>query len=257
MSSPRFLGLKAMAAAVVKSPLAGKIVATVFNNRIPYRGLTIVTSSPVVRPKIKAAIFGRMYESAEARFLLQHLPREFDAIELGSSLGVISCLAKRKIAPRRLVCVEAHPDVIEVAKSNIHFNGLAENTVFVGKALGYDSPTLTFLSGKMSNSGRVAAASEKQEGLTVPTTTLAAILREHNIQKFSLIADIEGMEWELFEKDEGAFRNCQFILLEMHSRPGSTDPNLSPLRERILGLGFETVDSYGPVACFRRRPSSN
>lgn len=257
MSRPRFLGLKSMAAAVIKSPFAGKIIGAVFNNRIPYRGLTIATASPVVRPKIKAAIFARMYESAEVRFLLQHLPREFDAIELGSSLGVVSCLAKRKIAPRRLVCVEAHPDVIEVAKANIKLNGLAENTIFVGKALGYDSPTLTFLSGEMSNSGRVAAASEQKAGLTVPTTTLAAIQKDHGIDSFSLIADIEGMEWELFEKDQEAIKSCQFILLEMHSRIGSSDPNLAPLRDRIHGLGFETIDSYGPVACFRRRSSSN
>src|SRR3569623_274442 len=75
----------------------GLVAARVLRDRIPHRGLTIDTSSPVVTPEIKAALRMRVYESSEYRFVRRYVPTDCDVIELGGSLGVISCTIRRRI----------------------------------------------------------------------------------------------------------------------------------------------------------------
>jgi len=79
----------------------GIIAARVLGDRIPHRGLIIDTSSPVVTPNIKAALLLQGYESGEYRFVRRYVPTDCDVIELGGSLGVISCTIRRRIDPAR------------------------------------------------------------------------------------------------------------------------------------------------------------
>lgn len=63
----------------------GIVAARVLGNRIPHRGLIIDTSSPVVTPKIKAALLLQGYESGEYRFVRRYVPTDCDVIELGGN----------------------------------------------------------------------------------------------------------------------------------------------------------------------------
>jgi len=85
------LSLKIAVAKFVTARLIGELVAVAYRNKIPFRGLRFSTADPQIHPRVKASLFWGLYESAEIRFVNAYLPRSIDVVELGSSIGVVSC----------------------------------------------------------------------------------------------------------------------------------------------------------------------
>src|SRR2546423_14009346 len=105
--------LKVSMARALCHPIVGRVLGATLRNRIHAGGFGVDTSDPAIAPRVKASLFWGFYESAEIRFVRQYLRRDCDAVELGSSLGVVSCNVRRRLMPRRrLVCVEANPRLL-------------------------------------------------------------------------------------------------------------------------------------------------
>jgi len=83
--------IKVGIAKILTANLVGQVVAIAYANEIPCRGLRFSTADPQIHPGVKASLFWGLYESAEIRFVNAYLPRSIDVVELGSSIGVVSC----------------------------------------------------------------------------------------------------------------------------------------------------------------------
>lgn len=237
---------------ILANRYTGIIAAKLLRDRIPHRGLTIDTSDPVVTPEIKAALLLGGYESGEYRFVQRHLPRDVDVVELGGSLGVISCTTRRAIAPeRRMVIVEADPRLANSLRRNLALNGCETNTTVAEVAISYGGgDTVAFAMGESSVSGRIASEAPDLQTVQVPARTLSGLLDEHGITDFALISDIEGVEWQILRHDLDALARARIIIMETHdSREHGTHQQLVAT---LLDSGrFRLLDSHGPVVALQ------
>jgi FkbM family methyltransferase len=244
--------VKRLVGPILANDVTGSAAAWVLRNRIPHRGLTIDTSSPLVTPKIKASLLLRGYESGEYRFVRRYLPRDLDVVELGGSLGVISCTIRRHIAPeRRLVIVEANPALAAILRRNLDLNGCSHNATIEQVAIAYGgAPSIRFSLGASSVSGRVATE-EDTDSIEVPTTTLAALVDRHDLGTFALVSDIEGIEWSMLRNDRATIERADTIIMETHDN--AEFGRFPDLIAELSGLaGFQLVDRHGPVVVLKR-----
>ena len=258
MTQLSFIRAKIEIARLMCHPLIGRLISTIYHNRIHTNGLTIDTNLSIITPEIKASLFWGIYEKAEIRFVKQYIQRDCDVIELGSSLGVVSCqICKVLDANRKLICLEANPELIEIMKLNLHVNCLEHDVIVIDKAIDYDSSrnsiNLSFDSdhtGARISNGKVNAKHQWE----VKTITLSNLLHSYDISEYVLVCDIEGAEAQIIDKDGLSLSKCRQIILELHDttldgRDISIDDMLGTLTQR---LGFRLRDQHGPVLCLER-----
>lgn len=102
--------VKIFIAKILTLPFVGSAIAVLSKDRISYRGMIIDTQNQYLTPSTKAEIFWGIYEGAEARFIQKYLTGDLGVIELGASIGIVSCCIKKKLNGKsKLIAVEAHP----------------------------------------------------------------------------------------------------------------------------------------------------
>ncbi len=248
--------IKTALAGALCHPSVGRLLSALFQGRIPslrFGALRLDTRAPSVSPRIVAMIFWGIYESAELRFVRRYLRPDLDVLELGSSLGAVSCrIARRQQAGRKLVCVEANADLLPTLRRNVATHGRKPVEV-LNRAIGYDGPTVRLQRGPDNISGRVTrnGADDTEE---VPASTLSALLEEQGLGDYALVSDIEGAEAGFIERDAAALSHCQQVVIELHDAEGSAGPlSVDDLAALLVERhGFALRDRHGPVCVFER-----
>jgi hypothetical protein len=116
----------------------GRLIARVCHDEIPNMGCVIETGSPLVVPRVKAKLFLRGYEPVEINFVKKYLHPDRDVIDLGSSLGVVASHVGRKLhAGRRVICVEANPQLLDIIRQNVTRNAPHVRVETVSGAVDY------------------------------------------------------------------------------------------------------------------------
>lgn len=192
------------------SPIFG-IIISAFRNEISYYGTRISTKNPSLSHTKKAAIFWKLYESAEARLISKYLDDRYPIIELGASLGIISTLISSK-SPQPIWCVEANPMLILSIQYNLDFIG-KENYTTIHAGVTYSDQPVHFVGSVLDN---LYGKLNSENGLAISKITLSEIIFQNNIQDYILVADIEGSEIEIFLFDTNSLDRCQFIFIELH-----------------------------------------
>src|SRR5262245_44365469 len=185
--------IKAGIADVICAPIVGRAIGLALRDRIPFRGIRVDTSFEFVADRTKAEIFWGIYESAETRFIQRYLRTDVDVVELGSSLGVVSCQIRRILAPRaRLVCVEANPALLPAWRSNLAINARDLPASISNFAIDYDErESVVFHVGADTAASRIGgAAIPGASTITVPTVRLRDILAREGLDDYVLVADI-------------------------------------------------------------------
>lgn len=233
----------------------GELAARLLGNVIPHRGLKVDVSSGLVSSATKAALLLRAYESGEIRFMQKYLPRNCDVVELGGSIGVMSCLIRRRIdKDRRLLVVEADPRLAEILERNLRMNDCDSGTIVETAAIADEGRnSVSFAIGARSDSGRLASgAGQGRTTIEVPAMSLGALLDRHDYGRFCMVSDIEGAEWGLWRNQREALLRADWIILETHDNPRFGA--YSQLIAEMSDSGpFELIDRYGPVVVLRNR----
>ena len=236
-------------AAVFKTLTSGPMDAAVralFRNSIPHYGNRI--RMPADFHVNAAAIALRLYERAEVAMVRNFLPPDIDVVELGSSIGVVSCEIARKLRHgARLITVEANPRLAKHASLCLEENGL-HGVEVVNAAIDYGQLQNVPFSSPSHLMGRTGHGE-----MTVPSITLSDIARRFSLEKFSLVVDIEGAEIPLLLHDRSALSACQMIQLEMHSADyAGKHYSVEDVQALTQSLGFECFYRYRDCAAFRR-----
>jgi len=133
------LGIKASVARAICHPAIGRAIGQLLRDHIPYRGCLIETTSRNVCPETKAALFWGIYESCELRFVQRYIRRDLDVVELGASIGGVTCHIRKRLGPdQRLLAVEANPELAALACRSLERNGLARNVSILKRAICYE-----------------------------------------------------------------------------------------------------------------------
>ncbi len=246
--------LKRHIGAAITAPAVGRAIALLTGDTFRSRGLRVNTAHPAIKPVVKAMLFWNMYESAEIRFVQRYLKPEVDVVELGSSLGVMACQIRARLErERKLVCVEASPQLAAVIQKNLALNGFEDNTTIVTGAIDYcGEESVHFAEGGNTLQGQKVEASGQTT--KTPALTLEKLLADHHIKDYALVCDIEGAEAGIVFQGGGSLASCRQMVIELHDaelngRRVNVDEMIEALVQRH---GFRQVDRYGTVCVFDR-----
>lgn len=255
-------GLKQTIASALCQPFIGRTLAFLLHDRIPCRGGLVDTSSRLVTPKIKAMLFWRIYESAEIRFIQQYLRPDLDVIELGSSIGVLASQIRRRIDDeRKLITVEANPELAEQIKINVNLNTPGAQLSVINKAIDYDPSgrrAVAYSAGNSTLAGHIAEQNGDGSAPHVKTTTLAQICEEYLPGKpYVLVSDIEGAEAGIALCELDALKFCQQMIIELHATVFNREVlSIEQLSMMFIDRhGFVLRDHYGSVYVFEKPQS--
>ena len=237
-----FPNLKKFAAnALCSSPIAF-LISNVCRNKIRYFGDVLVdTSGKQISGYLKCMIFWRMYEKAEASSIIKYLTDANDVVELGSSIGVVGCLAGKLKGDRRLLCVEVNQELIPLIERNMELNQVS-NYKIRNVAIGSSDESIWFTPGKHSTHGQVGAH-VSEDSIKIESMALSALLSQESIGEFVLICDIEGSEIDIILDDSDSLRNCKLIVMETHSvRRKNRTYSPEAIRDLIVNAGFVCIE---------------
>jgi FkbM family methyltransferase len=210
-------------------------------------------SHPSVSDQVRASLFFGMYEGAERRAVRRFLDEGLPTIELGASIGVVTCLiAQRSPA---VVAVEADARLLPVAKHNLWLNGL-DCVSLVHAAVSYQAGNhARFLRGSDTTTGRMWAGEASGAGDYVPTVTLERLVNRFSFRRYALVCDIEGAEAALItHESQEVLDRCQSAILELHDTHYDGRAFTALQLGDIIGsrTGMRLVFSDGKVWVFRR-----
>jgi len=174
-------------------------------------------------------------EREELETIRTHLSPDADVIELGGSIGFISCSINEILNDGRIhIVMEANKRLIETLEENRDYNGCTfdiRNEIY---APGVESAELhvseSFLESSRNQERAERSTSPGEypvvETIDVPATDLRRLLSEYGLDRFVLVADIEGAEAALIESELDVLEaHCEMLFLEFHLHP--------ELRERV------------------------
>lgn len=155
----------------------------------------ISLDDPAIATGLKSRFFFDTYEE-ETRILLdEYLDPTLPVIELGGSIGVMSCLINRRLkAPEHHLVVEANTDLLTILTTNRDRNNC--QFAIINRALAYGVQDVVFYQHRKFVGGSVQR--ETDRSVIVPATTLASLVTQHNLPTpITLVCDIEGGEIDL------------------------------------------------------------
>jgi FkbM family methyltransferase len=230
----------------------GRLVAACFRDRIPNHGHRIRADAPSVSPQAKASILLHLYERREISLLRRYLRPDLDVIDGGGSLGVTGAIVASRLRPgRRLVAVEANPELIPRLRHNLEAAAGNGCVIGVHAALGHpplgggpEAAPSVFVAGADSVLGSVT--DDPAAGEPIPAVTLDELRRTWGLDRYALICDIEGGERALIAQPAGVFAGCEQLFIELHGRDGEDDSQA--LLQRLTEVhGFLPVARRGAV----------
>jgi FkbM family methyltransferase len=203
---------------------------------------------------MKVSLLKQKYERFERRAVIEYIRPEYPVVELGACIGVVACVTNGVLRdPGRHVVVEANPHVIPILLENRESNHCKFE--ILNLAVSYDrsmvtfSPSTDFRGTSLQTSGY---GSFQEPAVTVAATGLGEIVAQRGYDRFTLICDIEGQEYELVTREPHILSKVDTFILETHARIIGESKNREMLN-KLEDLGFRTIDQDSYVVVLRRQ----
>lgn len=218
-----------------------------------YHGLPI--SLPDEIPYgIKRQLMKGTYEEPERRLVERFVDPTLPLIEVGGSLGVLSAFIGRKLEPHTsYLIVEANSRIVETCRANARTGrGPDGRVAVVNAAMAYGTSEVSFPVEDNVHGNRLGSTGAHM--VTVPARTLSDLRAELGEPgPFTLVMDIEGYEFDVFERDGESLRACALAIVETH--PGlfaERGRSLDEFLGLVRSLGFAILAQDGVSYAFGR-----
>jgi FkbM family methyltransferase len=251
--------MKLLLARILQSDRVGRVLRGLLSSgECTFRGKSLYFGGhELVQPKVVAALWWGLYESAERRLVKRYLRADNPVVELGAGIGAISVhVAERLDAGQSLVCLEGNAGLIPVLQTNLarharHLSASAKHCVIGdGKTAPFQIAEDHLCSRIGSGGGSPISGGRVSETQTMRLSQIVACAPFS--QGYQLVADIEGAEAEVLFGDPQALDACVQLIVELHAaRHDGTEYSVSDLVSRLESLGFEQVDRDGAVYVFQ------
>jgi len=180
-----------------------------------------------------------VFEKPEREAIRRYLDRSLPVVELGGSIGVVACTTNRRLRrPEQHVVVEANPTLIPLLEANRERNKSGFQVVH--RAVGYESECVEM---HLAETDPLAGSAHTSGGRTeqVRAITLESITSQYQFDKFTLVCDIEGTEFDLIQKDaETLSQRVPLMIVEIHERMLG-ESKTSSLMAQLEQMGFKSV----------------
>lgn len=204
---------------------------------VSFQGIRVDLSADVFDDELRSLVRKGRYEADEIKFVRRYMPAGADVIELGAGVGAVTAAIERELASGTHVAVEANMQLIPILERTLTLNEASANVVHAAYAT---APTVALDVGDRFWSARSRAPRvDTEAGGTISGVNLDGLCRRYDIAEFVLVADIEGAEHELFEKEFKLLADrCRLIIVELHETGGDPDA----VRERLADSVFARVN---------------
>jgi FkbM family methyltransferase len=173
---------------LVKGAMARPVDVEVFGRKMRLNGArNIAERRLLIQPQ--------HFDPAERAALAAHLRPGDIAIDIGANVGAYTLFMAGLVGPEgRVIAVEPQPSVLGRLRENVAFNPGLTVTI-AATALGGSQGEVVFeTNAKNEGEGRMAKSSGAS-GVTVPLTTLEALLAGHSVSRLAAMKiDVEGAE---------------------------------------------------------------
>gem|GEM_PF-352653 len=183
--------------------------------------------------------FYRVHEPTLTKFLPTFVLPGDTVLDIGANIGYYTLLLSQLVGPTGMViAVEPHPDNVRLLKLNLKLNRVT-NTVVVPVAISDEVGVAQMFISKGSNWHSLHPTPQStDQSITVPTTTVDALVRQLE-QPIDLIRmDIEGWEVKALRGAENTLkRDKPTLVMEVH--PSYLQPEeTKELLQWLQSLGY-------------------
>src|SRR4030095_11253575 len=219
-------------------------------NTVEIDGCAFSLDSPVITTASKGKFMFDRYERPERNALQSFVDPDLPVIELGGSIGVVSCLTNRLLNnPKNHVVVEANPNLVPLLIENRDRNKCQFSVL--PRVVGYGADHITFYTDNNNFVVSSAVQTERCDQLEahdIRTINVDAILDENNFERCTLICDIEGGESDLLQNEAEVLKNrVSTLILEVHEWSLGKE-RVEEMLSELSDLGFQNktteLDTY-------------
>lgn len=191
--------------------LAG-LVFDAFIREYKVDGLTFEIPRDITTRSFRSRFLFKNYEREEQQLIAAHLPRTARVLELGGCIGVVSCIANKRLNdPSKHVVVEANPKLLEPLARNKSKNGRAFT---IKHGIIADGETSRLYLHDLI----VGGSTIRQTGrsVMVPNLRIGDLEAENGFTFDTLIMDIECGELPFLESHREFTARLQTVFIEIH-----------------------------------------
>jgi FkbM family methyltransferase len=188
------------------------------------------------------------YEKPECLLASENVKENSSVLELGACIGVVSCVANKKLSdPRRHVVVEANQAIIPYLKANRDANNCKfaiENCIVSQR-----SSVKFFV-----NKSMVLSGTGRQSDLCVDCQGVSFVELEekYGLNFDFLIMDIEGGEYNFILENKQILSNkIRSIILETH-KDVLGELKVAEYEEALYSIGFKKIKKISNVEYFEK-----
>lgn len=206
-----------------------------FGNRIRLNGVILDVNNPLVLTMYKSSMYFGIYEIAERELAARFINRSLPTVEIGGSIGGVSCTVSRLLDdPSAFVVLECNPLLLTTLQRNRDLNHCTFKIEPV--ALAYGSESISFTIDAHFMMGRLKAGEGQM--VSVPTTTLRSVLDKNGFGIINLISDCEGAEFDLVMHEGDLLRSqVKWFIVETHE-PQIGRASVEAMLAELSRLGF-------------------
>lgn len=215
-------------------------------------GVRLSLATPALSRGHKSTIAFGYHEMAERRMIRKHLRTDLPVIELGGGLGAVSCLINRALVrPSQHIVLECNPIMVEILNRNRAINSCSFR--IIEKAIAYNADSVSLqLDSAFVGSTVTYGSTEDKNTIIVPACTLQDVI-DPSFREFCLVADIEGMEYNLIQHEMQFLRDrCIQIIMETHERYVEAEIHTEMVRT-LSDNDFTKVDEDTHVEVWQRK----
>jgi len=198
------------------------------------------------------------YEDIERNFVRSYIKTGAYVVELGASIGFISCHILQK-HPTKLISFEAVPQWAKIARKTVGMNFKNPPFELVEMAIApVGQSEVAFKCDTQENLGGLVMPVLDSGSITVPALSLYDVNSNYGVPPNAwLVMDIEGMEWDIAKNQSEALRRYEGVIVECH-KTMDDEIIITPTRivNEITLCGFTLIEKADHethiVAVFKR-----
>ena len=123
----------------------------------------------------------------------------------------------------------------------------------MNRAIAYGADSVTFRPSSDLAGSSITRAGD-QAPVTVDAVKLGELVQDRGFKRFTLVCDIEGLEYDLVCHEADVLKKADTIIMETHARYTGAE-KFREMMAKLKHLGFTIVEEIGFVVVLQQVPN--
>ena len=224
------------------NPVFGLLFDLVWRRCISIEGLKFYVPGDLTRRSFRSRFLFDLYEKEERYIINKYIRKDYNVIEFGAGIGVVSCITNKLInRGNKHIVYEANKELIPWLNKNKKVNNCDFN--IINKAVSDGNGVCLSKSGNYTESYVQNTMDTTMEFVNV--VELDELLAHKDINM--IICDIEGAEKYLINNYRDFVKLCNNIMIEIHNNELITKEDLAKVLDHLSSMGYTKIEQFRNV----------